>query len=584
MASSRIQAQLDFPQEGGRRPLVFGPPLRVFEAFEPYRVLEVIREAEAAARQGYWVLGMVAYEAAPAFDPAFVVREPMKGMPLAFFAVHEAPLPDDELADDQVETVSVDGPWRMEVDRQRFDEDIARVQEDILAGRFYQSNHTTRLRSSFSGSPLALYRALCVAQPSDYRLYLDGGDWQVLSVSPELFFDWDQDGFLTTRPMKGTAPRCADGKQDAAAAEALQASAKERAENLMIVDLLRNDLSRVAQTGTVSVPHLFALEALPSVWQMTSTVQCRPLPDIGLAEVFTALFPCGSVTGAPKVTAMQSIAEREVSSRGPYCGALGVIRPGGHATFSVGIRTVVLRNDGESGQAECGIGSGITMDATAAAEFAEWQAKRRFLLRASANFALLETLRLEEGHFAYLERHLTRLAAAAEHFGFVCDLDHLRRLLEDHARAWLQGCWRVRLRLDRLGQAHIESSTLEAHPIDCRIRLAQRPVVEDREFLQYKTSHRFAYEEHREPDYFDVVLYNQRGELTEFTRGNLVLEIEGRRLTPASTCGLLPGVLRAEMLARGKIDEAVLTRNDLDRATCIWFINALRGWVVVRMD
>lgn len=535
-------------------------------------ILPVLAAADAAARQGSWVVGFVAYEAAPAFDRALPVRPPCDGFPLAAFAVYDA-------ADPSPASGSGDfrcSPWRAEVSQARFNADMAAIDADIRSGRFYQTNHTTRLRAEFAGQAVALFDALIGAQPDGYGCFLDGGDWQILSVSPELFFDWLPDGLLTTRPMKGTAARCADQAADAAAADALAASAKERAENLMIVDLLRNDLSRVAQTGSVAVPALFSIEALPSLWQMTSTIQCRTRPGLNLADVFAALFPCGSITGAPKVTAMQSIVEREISPRGPYCGALGVIRPGGHATFSVGIRTVVVMGD----KAECGVGSGITVDARPAAEYAEWQAKRRFLWRASAGFQLIETLRLEGGEYWLLERHLARMAASAEHFGFAWHREQAARVLAELAREKADGAWRVRLLADRQGGLIAEAHGLEPTPAEYRVRLATAPVPSEDEFLHHKTTERSVYAPHGpEAGLFDVLLYNERDELTEFTKGNVVVELGGRLLTPPLACGLLPGVLRAELLAKGEIEEAVVTRTDLVRATGLWFINGVRGRV-----
>jgi para-aminobenzoate synthetase / 4-amino-4-deoxychorismate lyase len=389
MSSGRAYASFGLGENGAG--LAFAQPRQIFVALTLAQVAPTIEAAHAAALSGCWVLGMVAYEAAPAFDTALQTRSPLVDFPLAWFAVYDAPTA--EAPDEAGETLVPQFPWHPEIDRLRFADDIAAIQADIRAGRYYQSNHTTRLRSRLNVDAAgkdarALFAELCAAQPSNYRFYLDAGEWQVLSVSPELFFDWQPDGLLTTRPMKGTASRSDDPACDAEAAAGLQASTKERAENLMIVDLLRNDLSRLARLGSVEVSGLFAVEALPSLWQMTSTVTCCSLPGLGLADVFAALFPCGSVTGAPKVTAMQAISERELSPRGPYCGALGVIRPGGHATFSVGIRTVLLRQQGDVRHAECGIGSGITSGSSIAGEFAEWQAKRRFLNRAGAGFQL----------------------------------------------------------------------------------------------------------------------------------------------------------------------------------------------------
>ncbi|HEX5391921.1 MAG TPA: chorismate-binding protein [Rhodocyclaceae bacterium] len=559
--------------------LAFDTPVQVLTAPCVEQVQPVLAAAHAAAKQGYWVVGCVAYEAAPAFDRALSVRESEGSLPLAVFAVYESPVPGAA----KVEGSFRCGPWQAEISRARFDTDMAGIEADIRAGRFYQTNHTTRLRADFAGDAEALFNSLVQAQPGGYSCFLDGGpeaNWQILSVSPELSFDWSPDGLLTTRPMKGTAPRFADPSADQAAADALRASAKEQAENLMIVDLLRNDLSRVAQTGSVDVPHLFDLEALPSLWQMTSTVQCKTCPSLNLTDVFAALFPCGSITGAPKVTAMQSIAEREMSPRGAYCGALGIIRPGGHATFSVGIRTVVIEGD----RAECGIGSGITIDARPDSEFAEWQAKRRFLWRASAGFQLLETLRLEAGEYWLLERHLARMAASAEHFGFAWNYDEAARVLTDLVQGKSQGAWRVRLLADRDGRFTAEAHALEPTPDEYRVRLATTPVQSDNEFLRHKTTERGVYGAHQpEVGLFDVLLYNERDELTEFTKGNVVVELDGRLLTPSLACGLLPGALRAELLATGEIAEAIITRADLARATGLWFINGVRGRVRAKL-
>lgn len=558
----------------------FPAPQQVLCAHHLDEVRGVVAAAEQEARAGRWVVGMVAYEAAPAFDAVLMVKPPLPDFPLAWFAVYP-----DEVA----ESTSTAGPgdwicepWRMEIDPARFAEDIAALQADIVNGRYYQANHTARLRSPCVGAASALFAALQRAQPGGYGFYLDADSWQVLSVSPELFFDWQPAGRLVARPMKGTAPRHDDPAADERSARGLRASAKEQAENLMIVDLLRNDLSRLAVTGSVTVPRLFTVEALPSLWQMTSTVQCDTAPATTLVDVFTALFPCGSVTGAPKVTAMQAINEREVSPRGPYCGALGVIRPGGHATFSVGIRTVLL----QSGQAQCGIGSGITLDATTAGEFAEWQAKRRFLWRASAGFQLIETLKLTDGMYPLLHRHLARLAASAAHFGFVWRASAVQAVLQGVASHHDQGAWRVRLLLGRDGHLDTEAFALEATPEAYAVAWASAPVQSGDEFLRHKTTHRSMYAPHvpaADSGLFDTLLYNERDEITEFTRGNVVVALDGRQLTPALSCGLLPGTLRAELLDKGEIAEAVIHRSDLTRAEGLWFINGVRGRVPCRL-
>jgi para-aminobenzoate synthetase/4-amino-4-deoxychorismate lyase len=554
----------------------FAAPRDTLVAWRESEVAAALDAAFEAARAGRWAVGFVAYEAAPAFDRAYCVRPSEGALPLAAFAVFDAPAAQPLAgANDAFQC----GLWRIATSEAEACAAIERLRRQIADGAFYQVNLTTRLRAAFAGSGAAFFAALHAAQPHGYGLYLDGGDWEILSVSPELFFDWRPDGALVTRPMKGTAPRHADAQRDAAAAAALRASAKERAENLMIVDLLRNDLARIARLGSVRAHRLFELDRLPTVWQMSSTVACVTRPGLRLSDVFAALFPCGSVTGAPKIAALHAIAALEPSPRGVYCGALGLIRPGGHATFSVGIRTVVI--DRRQGLAECGVGSGIVFDSAPAAEYAEWLAKRRFLLRATAGFELLETLLLEQGRYFLRERHLARLIAAAEHFGFPCDPASVAAVLDALAAAHPHGAWRVRLLLDRCGQARCEIFPLEPLPGNPVVMLATQPIAAS-EFLHFKTTERSAYAPFAPPPgVFDTLLWNAEGELTEFTRGNLVVELDGRRITPPLEAGLLPGVMRAELLARGEIVEDTVRVADLARASALWFINSVRGWVRV---
>ncbi|MFY9329140.1 MAG: aminodeoxychorismate synthase component I [Georgfuchsia sp.] len=565
-----MYCEVDFPDiDGGRWRMRFAHPHRLLVAHTLAEVPAVIAQAEAAARDEHWVVGFVAYEAASAFDPALRTSTLESGLPLAAFAVYshdEAPTPD---AGNHGNFAC--RHWSMATPREAVDAGISTIRAAINDGNYYQVNYTARLESEFSGSAAALYAALCEAQPGGYSAFIDGGDWQLASVSPELFFDWTPDRTLTTRPMKGTAPRSDTD------ATALRVSIKERAENLMIVDLLRNDLARVAETGSVEVARLFDIELLPTAWQMTSTVRCRTKTKVALVDIFRALFPCGSVTGAPKVAAMQAISELESAPRGAYCGAIGLIRPNGHATFNVAIRTVAV--DAKTDTACCGLGSGITLDSSAAAEYAEWLVKRRFLLRATASFDLIETLRLEAGCYWLLDGHMQRLQRSVEHFGFVCDSDEIQRALVDNARQHPDGIWRVRMLLSRDGRVKLETHALEANPATVRIALAKAPIDSDCETLRHKTSERSIYAPHAPAgeDIFDTLLFNERDEITEFTRGNVVVELDGTRFTPPVSCGLLPGVLRAELLENSEVREGIVTRADLARASRVWFINSVRG-------
>lgn len=576
-----VTVELDFPEAGGTRLHLHAVrPSAQWQADSVAEVCAAIDRAQAQARAGRWVVGFVAFEAAPAFDPALRTRPAHATLPLAAFYAFDAV---------QVATPAhvargafECGPWRADDHAASVHAMVRAIQAQITAGTFYQVNASTRLRAAFAGDAGALYAQLVHAQPQAYCVRIGSSAWEIHSVSPELFFDWDGE-LLTSRPMKGTAPRFPEAERDQAAKAWLASSDKDRAENVMIVDLIRNDLSRVARIGSVHTPQLFTLEALPTAWQMTSTVQCRTRTGIGLSDVFAALFPCGSVTGAPKISAMQAIATLESSARGIYCGAVGVIRPGGHATFNVAIRTVCI--DRVRGQAECGVGSGITIHSTGDGEHDEWMIKRRFLLRASAGFELLETMRLEDGAIWLWPEHLERLRRAANHFGFALDepalADLETRLRAGHPR----GVWRVRLLCTRDGSLNTEVAALDESPAQVTVQLAAAPVDSGEEFLRYKTTERALYAAHRPPqDVFDTLLWNERGELTEFTRGNVVFELDGRCVTPAAHCGLLPGAYRTALLRQGKIVEDVVRREDLTRCTRMWFINSVRGWLPARLQ
>ncbi len=423
-----MQILIDFCDPYGAEPplrCAFDAPQQTLVAHTPEQVKPLLDAVEALSQQGCWCVGYLRYEAAPAFDAALAAHETNR--PLAWFGVYAQALPwPDSPKDTHTAASTADAAtqvrWHSPLMRADFDARMAHIHEAIAAGEYYQVNYTAPLHGEFTGEPKALFKRLQRAQPNGYAAFIDTGFEQVLSVSPELFFDWKngqpgESGHLLTRPMKGTAPRGNTSAEDDALVKALLASPKERAENVMIVDLLRNDVSRIAEPFSVKVPALFTVQTLPTVFQMVSDVTARTRPGTTLTDLFGALFPCGSITGAPKVQAMRAIKALEPEARGVYCGAIGVVRPGGHATFNVAIRTVTLHGNA----AVCGIGSGITFDATADAEWQEWQHKRGFLDRASEAFELLETLRLENGVYINLRAHLARLSRAATHFGYPFD-------------------------------------------------------------------------------------------------------------------------------------------------------------------
>ncbi|WP_313073591.1 chorismate-binding protein [Melaminivora sp.] len=595
----KTTALIDFadPRDGQAPRLrhAFGSPLRVLQARQPGEVQSLLHAVEDAARAGLWCVGALRYEAAAAFDGALAVHEvpAQQPDPLAWFALYDAPLPWPQRGAADEPAASVD--WAAPLPRADFDAALARIRQGIAEGRFYQVNYTAPLPGQLrAGTPRALFAALQRAQPGGYAAMLDMGDAQALSVSPELFFDWragaDGCGAILTRPMKGTAARGATQDEDAQREQQLRASPKERAENVMIVDLLRNDLSRIARPGSVQVPRLLQTQALPTVWQMTSDVQAATRAGTRLADVFAALFPCGSVTGAPKVEAMRAIRELEAGPRGIYCGALGVVRPDPEqgagamvATFNVPIRTLELHGR----EVRCCIGSGIVWGAEPEAEWREWAAKRAFALRASQPFELLETLALEDGVLRHRAAHLARLQRAAGHFGYPFEVAALQGCLDALARVHSAGLWRVRLLLDMQGRPRAEAFALAPTATPVLLALADRPFAQAHsEFVRYKTTRRAHYAAFAPaPDsgVFDTLLYNEAGEITETTFGNVAALLDGRWVTPPEACGLLPGVGRAELLRTGRLAERALTLADLPRVQDWAFLNSLRGWLPAQL-
>ncbi|HEY0150462.1 MAG TPA: aminodeoxychorismate synthase component I [Longimicrobium sp.] len=557
----------------GARSFRFGGFQRMVRADRVEDVLPVLAEVEAATDAGLHAVGFVAYEAAPAFDAALTTRPPDPRLPLAWFALfsrREETAP-DEAPHGQFEL----GDWETATSQPAYFQRVGEIRELIAAGDTYQVNYTLRLRAPFRGDTVALYESLARAQRSAFCAYLEVDGSAIISASPELFFGF-RDGELVMRPMKGTRPRGRFPAEDAALAAELLASPKERAENLMIVDLLRNDAGRVAEPGSVRVERMFEVERYETVHQLTSTIRARPRAGTRLTDIFRALFPCGSVTGAPKVRTMQIIADVEDEPRGVYCGAIGFASPG-EAVFSVAIRTVVV--DRDAGRAELGVGSGITWDSDAAAEHRECLDKAAFTHRAPNDFRLLETLLYEpSAGFFLLDGHLRRMEESAAHFGFRFARGEIIRAL--HSGLATHSPQRVRLLLDRSGEAVVETSLLDRSPAPVRIGIAREPVDSRDALLFHKTTSRAAYDTRRasRPDCDDVLLVNERGELTESTLANLVLRLDRALWTPPLACGLLPGVFRARLLERGDIRERVLRPADLHRADAIYLINSVRRW------
>jgi para-aminobenzoate synthetase / 4-amino-4-deoxychorismate lyase len=580
-------ARFDNTRAGGPG-LAFAAPVATLVARDTADVVDALEAADAAAAAGSWVAGYVAYEAAAAFDPALasgrhVVRDEL---PLAWFAVFDEPFeapplerappgrPGYELA-----------AWRADCDRDEYRDKVGRVRDHIAAGDTYQVNLTARLRSRLTGDPRALYRDLALAQAGDHCAFLDTGRFVVASASPELFFDWRGDRILT-RPMKGTGPRGRWVDEDRALGQRLANSEKDRAENVMIVDLLRNDIGRIARWGTVRVEELFALERYETLWQLTSSISGSPPLGATLVDVFGALFPSGSVTGAPKRRTMELIAALEDAPRGVYCGAIGLLAPPGwafRARFSVAIRTAVV--DREDDGVVYGAGGGITWDSDPDAEHAELCAKAAILAGPREECELVETMGFwPETGVRNLAEHLERLAGSAAYFGFPCDAGAVREAIAAATAA--AGAARLRVRLGRTGEVHVDRGPLP-EPTEGPVRLAvdRVPVDPSSIWRYHKTTRRSDYEAAaaRHPGADDVVLVNDRGRVTETTIANLAVFVDGRWCTPPVDSGCLPGVERRRLLESGRLVERDLSRDDLVAAEALAVVSSLRGWRPARL-
>ncbi|MFL2860376.1 MAG: aminodeoxychorismate synthase component I [Pontiellaceae bacterium] len=541
------------------------------EVFKTACLDEVIPLLDRAVKENCYVAGWLSYEAAAAFDEAMITG-PVGDVPLMviglFDSVERLTVLPETLGEGSVSGLEAS------VNEATFESAIDSIKKQIAAGATYQVNYSYRLEGAFTGDTYGFFRSFVTGQDAGYAAYVELDNWAVCSASPELFFRL-KEGVLESRPMKGTVRRGRTPLEDAVLANGLRSSEKNRAENIMIVDMIRNDLGRVAETGSVETVETFTLERYPTVWQMTSTV--RGLVKGSVLDVLRALFPCASITGAPKVKTMELIKSLETNPRGVYTGSVGYWGPNGDAQFNVAIRTAVI--DAARGRLTYGVGGGIVWDSDAASEYAETLAKAEVLQGERPDFDLLETVLWTPKAGVYLlERHVERFVASAEFFGRSVDQDELTRLLD-----LLEGSYplRVRLLLDERCSLRIEQMPLQAlnkgGPL--RVRLASEPVDRGDRWLYHKTTHRAVYEaaEAERVDCEEVILWNQEGEITEGTIFNIAVERQGKWVTPPVTSGLLGGVMRAELLASGELFEGIVLVEELREAGCLRLFNSVRG-------
>jgi len=555
----------------------FLSPSKAWVARDVDDVVGVIAAGEAAAEAGEWVVGFVTYEAARAFDGAYPPAAGGGTLPLAWFCSF-APRREVPLVEAPRSGPFVDGVVRTHGSRW-YRDGVQQVRELIETGGVYQVNLTDRVRARLVADPFDLYRSMVSTQGGSFNAFLDLGEAVVASASPELFLEIAGDS-VTARPMKGTRRRHGRPSSDLLQAEELRVSEKDRAENVMIVDLLRNDLSRLSFSGGVSVPELFRVERYETVWQLTSTVQATLRPEVRLADVFRATFPCGSITGAPKVAAMQAIARLEPSPRGLYCGTIGMIAPSVDGArpasiWSVAIRTAVI--DAADGRVEFASGGGITYDSVPADEDDELESKVAVLRSARPAFELFETLLFDANGAHHLARHLRRLSASAEYFGFACDVSAVAA--DVAAVALHEQPRRLRILLDRRGRHRLEVVALnEVPPVVC-LALSTARVRSDDPFMCHKTTRRAVYERARSahPRADDVLLINERAEVVESTIANLLYRVGDEWFTPPLESGGLPGIGREILLESGEVRERVLPLAELRVCDELAVVNSLRG-------
>jgi len=566
----------------------FSRPFQVIAAHDRLDVREALAQIDQAVRGGAYAAGFVTYEAAGAFG--LPVQQPTTGLPLLCFGL---------FSPEQVESLNRFpasggaslGEWHPSIDHAAYLRAIARIKSSIEAGDTYQINFTFRLTAAFEGEPAALMSDLYAGQAGPWSAYVEAGEHVICSASPELFFSLEGERLLC-RPMKGTAPRGYWTAQDDALGSALRDSEKNRAENVMIVDMVRNDIGRIARTGSVKATSLFDVERYPLQWQMTSTVE-GDVESRSLLQLFEAMFPSGSITGAPKHSSMRIIRELETTPRGIYTGAIGYASPRGSAHFNVAIRSVLINR--RYGTAEFGVGSGIVWDSVDRDEYEECLLKARVIGSVAAQaqrspsyaiadphgFQLLETINWTPvGGFALLDRHIDRICASAACFGIPCDGAEMRSLLTN-AVGDLRGPSKVRLLLEGDGGLLCEAVDLVPLNDPLRVALATAPVDREDVFLYHKTTSREVYERAKagRPDADTVILWNSEGEVTEAAESNIVVSVRGVKVTPPVSSGLLPGTMRAELLEAGEIVERIVTIDEVRAAEEIWLINSVRGWM-----
>ena len=558
---------IDFRALGER--YIFTQPIKELKTRDLAEVVDLLAQVESYQEQGYYVVGYVSYEAAPAFEEKLAVHKaPLLGEYLLYFTVHDrvgtSPIPLT------YEEVDLPSNWQEVTSAEDYEKAIAQIHHHLRQGDTYQVNYTVQLKQDLSANPFAIYNRMVVEQEAGYNAYVEHDEMAVISMSPELFFE-QNDRELTTRPMKGTTKRGLTDDEDLKEAAWLEQDPKNRSENMMIVDLLRNDMNRISEVGSEHVERLCQVEQYSTVWQMTSTIKSQLRPDVDLVAIFRSLFPCGSITGAPKIATMEIIKDLEPQPRGVYCGTIGLLLPNGRRIFNVAIRTIQLYK----GQAIYGVGGGITWDSTWESEYREVHQKAAVLYRKQARFKLITTGKISQKSLLFEDQHLERLTKASRYFAYPFDPEELRQKIEEECQACdSHQDYRLRITLSKSGEIELSRQILTPlSPVFCQAKLCLQEADLQTPFTYFKTTHR----PHLSLGKQEIIYHNATGELLETSIGNLVLKIAGKLYTPPTSLGVLSGIYRQHLLETGQVEEKVLTLKDLAQAEDIYGCNAVRG-------
>jgi para-aminobenzoate synthetase/4-amino-4-deoxychorismate lyase len=573
---------------GSGSTFIFSDPIQIISATsfpELNTALTAISDLQA---QGYYLAGYLSYDAGLMLDAPISTRH-TQNVPLLWLGVYNTVLKTDyaDACIPTYEETELITDEHLNISDEEYLASVTRIKEYIAAGDVYQVNYTCKLLFRNAGTAMGLFSRLRRAHPVCHSAYINTGNFQVISLSPELFMRRTGDR-LQTRPMKGTTKRGLSYEEDIISGQFLQQDVKNRAENVMIVDLMRNDIGRVCKYGSVSVPEIFQIESYRSLLQMTSEVEGTLKDGISSCDILESVLPAGSITGAPKIRSMQIIDQLESTSRGVYCGSIGMFQPGGDFLLNVAIRTIIQRGE----TCEMGIGSGIVADSDPHSELKETLLKGSFLKMTPVDFQLLETFAYQKDRgYLFLDEHLTRMQNSAAYFGWKFDQPCIRKSLinmaEEHIEHELQSkCARVRLLVSISGELHIEWASLDSVAITpIKLLLAKRQTNSDDVFLYHKTTKRELYDQDlhqvRKAGYFDVLYTNQRDELTECSITNILIEIDSKWYTPPIACGLLPGIWRQNAIAQGRVTERIITHDDLSSATRVAICNSVRGEIEV---